>query len=344
MNHLRFNIERRITNFFAMDLVVNEPQYHIQDDTKDHNYIIGVILAICSSLFIGSSYILKKISLLKLSKSNSLRAGAGGFGYLRDWIWWTGFLFMGTGEFLNLIAYGFAPASLVTPLGALSVLISAILASRYLQEYLTSSGKLGCVLCILGSVIIIFSAPKEVDQESILSMENLQKGPVLLYSLFVISLSFFLICFIGPRYGSKYILVYVILCSQVGSFTVMASKVFALSIKGELQGDYVGYQLILGSFLVLVVCVCIQITYLNKALDIFGTTVVTPIYYVTFTTLVLLFSAILFDEWKKMSVFNILGTLLGLLTAFVAIFLLHRKKDKNNSELLCRNNDSFRYT
>lgn len=204
--------------------------------------------------------------------------------------------------------------------------------------------QLGCVLCILGSVIIIFSAPKEVDQESILSMENLQKGPVLLYSLFVISLSFFLICFIGPRYGSKYILVYVILCSQVGSFTVMASKVFALSIKGELQGDYVGYQLILGSFLVLVVCVCIQITYLNKALDIFGTTVVTPIYYVTFTTLVLLFSAILFDEWKKMSVFNILGTLLGLLTAFVAIFLLHRKKDKNNSELLCRNNDSFRYT
>lgn len=272
---------------------------------------------------------------------------------------------MGTGEFLNLIAYGFAPASLVTPLGALSVLISGILASKYLQEYLSPLGKvglnliltmnymvlielfssqMGCILCILGSVIIIFSAPKEVNQESILSMENLQKGPVVLYSIFVISLSLFLMCFIGPRYGNKFILVYVILCSQVGSFTVMASKVFALSIRGEIQGDYVGYQLILSSFLVLVVCVCIQITYLNKALDIFGTTVVTPIYYVTFTTLVLLFSAILFDEWKQMSLLNSFGTVLGLLIAFVAIFLLHTKKDKNISELISRNNDSYRYT
>lgn len=41
---------------------------------------------------------------------------------------------MGIGELANFAAYGFAPASLVTPLGALSILVSSFLATRYLNE------------------------------------------------------------------------------------------------------------------------------------------------------------------------------------------------------------------
>jgi len=48
---------------------------------------------------------------------------------------------VGIGEVANFVAYAFAPASLVTPLGALSVLVSAILASRYLNEKLNLLGK-----------------------------------------------------------------------------------------------------------------------------------------------------------------------------------------------------------
>lgn len=48
---------------------------------------------------------------------------------------------MGIGEAANFAAYAFAPASLVTPLGALSVLISTILASKYLNEKLNLLGK-----------------------------------------------------------------------------------------------------------------------------------------------------------------------------------------------------------
>lgn len=40
--------------------------------------------------------------------------------------------------------------------------------------------------------------------------------------------------------------------------------------------------------------------YLNKALDIFNTGVVTPVYYVMFTSLVITASAILFKEWEKL--------------------------------------------
>lgn len=48
---------------------------------------------------------------------------------------------MGIGEAANLLAYAFAPAALVTPLGALSVLVAAILASKFLNEKLNFVGK-----------------------------------------------------------------------------------------------------------------------------------------------------------------------------------------------------------
>lgn len=48
---------------------------------------------------------------------------------------------MGVGEAANFAAYAYAPASLVTPLGALSILVSAVLASKLLQEHMNLLGK-----------------------------------------------------------------------------------------------------------------------------------------------------------------------------------------------------------
>lgn len=59
----------------------------------DHvSFAIGLGLAISSSLFIGSSFIIKKVALKKLSASGNLRASAGGFAYLKQWLWWLGLI------------------------------------------------------------------------------------------------------------------------------------------------------------------------------------------------------------------------------------------------------------
>jgi uncharacterized membrane protein len=71
------------------------------------------------------------------------------------------------GEVANFAAYAFAPAILVTPLGALSVLIGAVLGSYFLKEKLGTLGKLGCAICLIGSVIIILHAPPDQDIETI---------------------------------------------------------------------------------------------------------------------------------------------------------------------------------
>lgn len=54
------------------------------------DFYIGVALAISSSFFIGSSFIIKKKALLRLNRHGEVRASAGGFGYLKEWIWWAG--------------------------------------------------------------------------------------------------------------------------------------------------------------------------------------------------------------------------------------------------------------
>lgn len=57
------------------------------------DFYIGLGLAISSSLFIGSSFIIKKKALIKLAQIDCIqRASEGGFGYLREWLWWFGVL------------------------------------------------------------------------------------------------------------------------------------------------------------------------------------------------------------------------------------------------------------
>lgn len=58
----------------------------------------------------------------------------------------THYFAVGIGEAANLLAYAFAPAALVTPLGALSVLVAAVLASRFLNEHLNLIGKVNYIL------------------------------------------------------------------------------------------------------------------------------------------------------------------------------------------------------
>ena len=69
------------------------------------------------------------------------RAGSGGHAYLLEPIWWAGIISMALGEIANFVAYAYAPTTLVTPLGTLSVLVTPVLSARFLQERLNLHGK-----------------------------------------------------------------------------------------------------------------------------------------------------------------------------------------------------------
>ncbi|KAM8890315.1 magnesium transporter NIPA2-like isoform 2-T2 [Synchiropus picturatus] len=314
-------------------LLVNVTERYVStrmgQDRGKYDFYIGLGLAISSSIFIGGSFILKKKGLLRLARKGSMRAGQGGHAYLKEWLWWAGLLSMGAGEAANFAAYAFAPATLVTPLGALSVLVSAVLSSYFLTERLNLHGKLGCLLSILGSTTMVIHAPQE---EEISSLEHMSQKLVdpgfCVFATVVIIVALIFIFVVGPRHGQTNILVYITICSVIGALSVSCVKGLGIAIKEALAGkNVVSNPLAWMLLLSLVACVSTQINYLNKALDIFNTSLVTPIYYVFFTTSVLTCSAILFKEWEHMGTDDVIGTLAGFLTIIVGIFLLHAFKD-----------------
>lgn len=111
-----------------------------------------------------------------------------GFVYLKSPVWWAGIstcesalgprpstkgdetantCVVVVGEICNFAAYAFAPAILVTPLGALSVLIGAVLGSYFLKEELGVLGRLGSAICLIGAVIIVLHAPPDEDIQTV---------------------------------------------------------------------------------------------------------------------------------------------------------------------------------
>ena len=62
--------------------------------------------------------------------------------------------------------------------------------------------------------------------------------------------------------------------------------------------------------------------YLNKALDTFSTAVVTPIYYVFFSTSTIVASVLLFQGFENSTEITIISVLCGFLVIFFGVFLL----------------------
>ncbi|XP_038986979.1 probable magnesium transporter NIPA2 isoform X1 [Phoenix dactylifera] len=294
--------------------------------------IRGLVLALSSSAFIGSSFIFKKKGLKKAG-ATGVRAGSGGYSYLYEPLWWFGMITMIGGEIANFAAYAFAPAILVTPLGALSIIVSAVLAHFVLDEKLHIFGILGCILCVMGSTTIVLHAPKEKDIASVKQVWSLATEPgFIAYTCVVVFLVIFLIIQLAPRYGDTHMVVYIGICSLMGSLTVMSVKALGIGIKLTFEGknQFIYAQTWLFAAVV-VICCLLQLNYLNKALDIFNTAVVSPVYYVMFTTLTIFASMIMFKDWDSQNGTQIASELCGFVTILSGTFLLHKTKDMGSS-------------
>ncbi|KAJ3139349.1 hypothetical protein HDU90_000715 [Geranomyces variabilis] len=272
-----------------------------------YHKFVGIGLALLSSLFIGLSFILKKRALIRSRHGQA--ANQKGHAYLRNPLWWTGMTMMLVGEVCNLGAYSFSPAVLVTPLGALSVVISAVLSSAMLKEHLSFAAKVGCAQCVLGATILVLHAPVSGTTTTLQSFaDRVVTAGFLVYFFLNLIVIAVLVFYISPRYGQKHAIVSIAICSLTGAFVVIATQglgsaiVFTLSNPDE-PSQFKDWRLYI-LFLFVVSCGVMQINFLNKALNVFSTAIVTPIYYVCFTAATLIASAILFRTFA-------LGTAVG---------------------------------
>ena len=168
---------------------------------------------------------------------------------------------------------------------------SAVLGSYFLNERLGTLGKLGCAMCLLGSVVIVLHAPPDKPVESIEEILGYALSPgkycTLLFStrsLMLILAGFLLYCAavaifstvmiyrVAPIHGKKNPLIYISICSTVGSVSVMSIKAFGIALKLTINGNN---QFTHASTYVFAIvtgfCILTQMNYFNKALSEFST-------------------------------------------------------------------------
>lgn len=95
-------------------------------DGRSHDDItwVGIGLAIFSNGLISVS-----LNVQKYAHNKNEALGDARKPYHHIPIWWIGMLINAVGEVGNLVAYGYAEATVVTPIGAVGVIFGAIIAT-----------------------------------------------------------------------------------------------------------------------------------------------------------------------------------------------------------------------
>jgi len=152
-------------------------------------------------------------------------------------------------------------------MGALSVVVCAILSTIFLKERLSFVGKVGCFNCIIGSVVIAVNAPQ---QSSVARIEDMKRWVVtpgfLSYAGVIIVACAVIGIWVAPKYGKKTMMVYITICSLIGGLSVVATQGLGAAVVAQASGTYGGQfkQWFLYVLLVFVVITLLtEIIYLN---------------------------------------------------------------------------------
>lgn len=289
----------------------NDGTGHAQD------IAVGCILAIAGNLLISVSLNIQKYTHLRNVKAESQKH------YLHMPLWWLGFTLMVLGEVGNFSAYGFAPASLVAPLGTTTVIANMFIAVGILKEKLRPADIFGCAMAVVGAFLLVnFSTRTEkvLDADGI--VEHLQKLGFIIYlctevavlvALFVVKLKFHV----------DSILVLILITALLASFTVIAAKAVSgmlqLTMSGCLQIHYAIFWLLV---VIMVVTGIAQVKFLNQAMQLFDSTTVVPTNFVFFTISAILAGIVFYNEFWGMAPFDVFMFLLGCVLCFIGVYFI----------------------
>ncbi|KAJ1028106.1 hypothetical protein NDA13_003554 [Ustilago tritici] len=234
-----------------------------------------------------------------------------------------GLALMTIGEAGNFISYGFAPASLVAPLGAVALLSNVIISPILLRERFRPSDIGGILLAIIGAVAVVFSS-KQNDvrvgpSQLLLAIKRLE---FLIYTAISVSSGALLAFLSTTSLGDSWVLIDVGTCAIFGGFTVLSTKGISSLISGGKPIEALKFPITYGLLLVLAATAVVQITYLNRALQRFDSREVIPTQFVFFTISAIVGSAILYRDFENMDAHRLIDFLFGCLTTFAGVFVL----------------------
>ncbi|PWZ01560.1 DUF803-domain-containing protein [Testicularia cyperi] len=332
---------------------------HIASSSKT---LIGVAVAVAGNVTISVALNCQKLAHLRLEREQNLSNGAqhansqasssnasdstsrkpsprdsnsNGMDtmFLRSKLWWLGIALMTLGEGGNFLSYGFAPASLVAPLGAVALLSNVIISPILLQERFRPVDIGGILLAIIGAVTVVFSSKQNdvrLGPDGLL--HAIKRIDFVIYASVMAGCGSFLAVLSRTSWADRLVLIDIGTCAIFGGFTVLATKGISSLISGGRPLDALRYPITYCLVLVLAATAVIQITFLNRALQRFDSRQVIPTQFVLFTISAIVGSAILYRDFENMDAHRLVNFLFGCLTTFAGVFALTWRNGSSQQE------------
>ncbi|XP_068425975.1 NIPA-like protein 2 [Clinocottus analis] len=321
-----FNDTGDMENSSALNGSAPQPhRAHVLDNPL-RMYLLGIIISICGNILISISLNIQKYAHVR-------QARRGSAPYYTSALWWTGVALMGVGELGNFAAYGFAPASLIAPLGCVSVIASAVISVLFLKETVRVSDIVGGALAITGTYVLVTFAPHATSHITAQLIHYYVMSWYFLVYLLVEVLLFCALLYAYKRRKVKHIVVVMLLVALLASLTVISVKavsgMIAESIQGHLQLIYPIFYVML---VIMIASCAFQIKFLNQAMKMFDATEVVPINFVFFTASAIVAGIAFYQEFEGLALLNIFMFLFGCLLSFLGVFLIARNRPKTKPQ------------
>ncbi|TDL29462.1 DUF803-domain-containing protein [Rickenella mellea] len=242
--------------------------------------------------------------------------------YLKSKLWWLGFLLMNVGELGNFISYGFAPASVVAPLGTFALIANCFFAPLMLGERFRKRDMFGILVAIVGAVTVVIASKQSdtrLDPAGLLRAIT-QTAFIVLSIIYAVGICI-LVGLSEGHLGREWVYVDVGACALFGGFTVLATKGISTMFTmtwWQMFTEWITYPILL----VLISSGIGQIKYLNRALMKFDSKVVIPTQFVLFNLSAIVGSAVLYGDFRKATLHSMVTFLYGCAATFAGVFII----------------------
>ncbi|KIW48628.1 uncharacterized protein PV06_01198 [Exophiala oligosperma] len=246
--------------------------------------------------------------------------------YLRSPVWWFGLVLMIVGEIGNFLAYGFAPASIVSPLGVVALISNCLIAPLMLKERFRKRDFFGVLVAVAGAVVVVLSARSSEEKFGPGGLWKTAKRWEFLVYVIITILLIVVLMYSEPRYGRRTILVDLGLVGLFGGYTALSTKGVSSLLSTSLWKTF-AYPIFYVLVVILVLSALMQIRYLNRALQNYDSTQVIPTQFVLFTLSVIIGSAVLYRDFEHTTTQQAAKFVIGCLLTFFGVYLITSRRE-----------------
>lgn len=261
--------------------------------------------------------------------------------FVKSKTWWGGLALIFTGEVLNAVALGFASGSVVPPIGALALVLIALLSFFVLHERLSHLNWAGLVVSVAGVALVGCFAPKGNTSESMLSAAEvgmLTKMPrfyVFALAMAVVLAGLCVSLFLRPGLGEKHVIVFAAVAGLAGMYKVRAIKVLLQMFGDTLSSNRNAFTSgVFWAYAVLcAVTTLMSLYFLNKGQAAFRQSLIIPVYFCIFSTFSVLSANLFYDEFADPD-FNIPAYVIGLAFLVIGVLLFSVPASLSTREII----------